>query len=40
MRDDSKAVRGGLHRSGFDETAEALWLTSGFVYPSVQPPTA
>ncbi|UCG40878.1 MAG: O-succinylhomoserine sulfhydrylase [Acidimicrobiia bacterium] len=36
MRDDSKAVRGGLHRSGFDETAEALWLTSGFVYPSAE----
>lgn len=27
-------VRGGLTRSGFDETAEALYLTSGFVYPS------
>lgn len=25
-------VRGGLHRSGFDETAEALYLTSGYVY--------
>ncbi len=36
MRDDSKAVRSGLHRSGFDETAEALWLTSGFVYPSAE----
>ena len=28
------AVRGGLARSGFDETAEALYLTSGFVYGS------
>ena len=28
------AVRGGLARSGFDETAEALYLTSGFVYDS------
>ncbi len=28
------AVRGGLARSGFDETAEALYLTSGFVYAS------
>jgi O-succinylhomoserine sulfhydrylase len=28
------AVRGGLARSGFDETAEALYLTSGFVYES------
>ena len=25
-------VRGGLLRSGFDETAEAMYLTSGFVY--------
>jgi len=30
------AVRGGLQRSGFDETAEALYLTSGFVYGSAQ----
>ncbi|MCC6664154.1 MAG: O-succinylhomoserine sulfhydrylase [Polyangiaceae bacterium] len=28
------AVRGGLKRSGFNETAEALYLTSGFVYGS------
>jgi O-succinylhomoserine sulfhydrylase len=28
------AVRGGLARSAFDETAEALYLTSGFVYES------
>ena len=27
-------VRGGLLRSGFDETAEALYLTSGYVYDS------
>ncbi len=27
-------VRGGLTRSGFDETAEALYLTSGYVYGS------
>jgi O-succinylhomoserine sulfhydrylase len=27
-------VRGGLLRSGFDETAEAMFLTSGYVYPS------
>ncbi|MCC7273533.1 MAG: O-succinylhomoserine sulfhydrylase [Alphaproteobacteria bacterium] len=26
-------VRGGLARSGFEETSEALYLTSGFVYP-------
>ncbi len=30
------AVRGGLARSGFDETAEALYLTSGFVYQSAE----
>ncbi len=28
------SVRGGLSRSGFEETAEALYLTSGFVYES------
>ncbi|HEY5858596.1 MAG TPA: O-succinylhomoserine sulfhydrylase [Aldersonia sp.] len=27
-------VRGGLNRSGFEENAEALYLTSGFVYES------
>ena len=31
-RPDTLAVRGGLNRSGFDETAEALYLTSGYVY--------
>lgn len=30
------AVRGGLYRSPFDETAEALYLTSGFVYASAE----
>lgn len=30
------AVRGGLARSGFDETAEAMYLTSGFVYDSAE----
>ncbi|PKW28259.1 O-succinylhomoserine sulfhydrylase [Phycicoccus duodecadis] len=38
LPDDARArtlaVRGGLSRSGFDETAEALYLTSGFVYES------
>jgi len=29
---DTLAVRGGLVRSGFDETAEALYLTQGYVY--------
>ncbi len=33
-RPDTVAVRGGLLRSNFDETAEALYLTSGYVYPS------
>ena len=27
-------IRGGLARSGFDETSEAIYLTSGFVYGS------
>ncbi|QNN50336.1 O-succinylhomoserine sulfhydrylase [Phycicoccus endophyticus] len=34
LRPRTLAVRGGLARSGFDETAEALYLTSGFVYES------
>ncbi|WP_426561122.1 O-succinylhomoserine sulfhydrylase [Angustibacter sp. McL0619] len=29
---DTLAVRAGLDRSGFDETSEAIYLTSGFVY--------
>ncbi len=36
MRERTKAVRGGLNRSGFDETSEALYLTSGYVYPSAE----
>ena len=35
-RPDTYAVRGGLTRSEFDETAEAVFLTSGFVYDSAQ----
>lgn len=31
---DTQLVRGGLERTHFDETAEALFLTSGFVYGS------
>jgi O-succinylhomoserine sulfhydrylase len=31
---DTLAVRGGQTRTGFDETAEALFLTSGYVYSS------
>ena len=32
LRPDTLAVRGGLARTGFQENAEALFLTSGFVY--------
>jgi O-succinylhomoserine sulfhydrylase len=35
-RPDTVAVRGGTRRSDLDETAEALFLTSGFVYPSAE----
>ena len=31
-RPDTLAVRGGLWRSGMDETSEGLFLTSGYVY--------
>jgi O-succinylhomoserine sulfhydrylase len=34
LRPDTLAVRGGLDRSSFAETAEALFLTSGYVYDS------
>ena len=36
FRPDTVAVRGGLARSSFDETSEALFLTSGFVYESAE----
>ena len=36
LRPDTLAVRGGLARSGFEETAEALYLTSCFVYSSAE----
>jgi len=35
-RRQTQLVRGGLTRSGFDETAEALYLTSGYVYRSAE----
>ncbi|NQV98878.1 MAG: O-succinylhomoserine sulfhydrylase [Rhodospirillales bacterium] len=35
-RKATRLVRGGLTRSGFEETSEALFLTSGFVYGSPQ----
>ncbi|GGC61880.1 O-succinylhomoserine sulfhydrylase [Hoyosella rhizosphaerae] len=34
VRPETIGVRGGLTRSGFEETAEALYLTSGYVYDS------
>jgi O-succinylhomoserine sulfhydrylase len=33
-RPDTVAVRGGLDRSGFEETSEGLFLTQGYVYGS------
>lgn len=35
-RPQTLAVRGGLDRTGFDETAEALFMTSGYVYSSAE----
>jgi O-succinylhomoserine sulfhydrylase len=35
-RPQTEMVRGGLARSGFDETSEALYLTSGYVYSSAE----
>jgi len=35
-RPDTQAVRGGLERTPFGETSEALHLTSGFVYASAE----
>ena len=35
-RRDTKLVRGGLHRSAFQETSEALHMTSGYVYDSAE----
>ena len=34
LRPATQLVRGGLMRSNFDELAEAMYLTSGFVYDS------
>ena len=36
LRPATRLVHGGVHRSGFGETAEALFLTSGFVYDSAE----
>lgn len=35
-RPQTRAVRGGQIRSNFDETSEALFLTSGYAYPSAE----
>ena len=35
-RRDTKLVRGGLSRSAFQETSEALYMTSGYVYDSAE----
>jgi len=34
LGEQTRLVRGGLNRSGFDETSEAIYPTSGFVYGS------
>jgi O-succinylhomoserine sulfhydrylase len=36
LRPATRLVRGGQMRSSFDETAEAMFLTSGFVYDSAE----
>ncbi|MDG3010073.1 O-succinylhomoserine sulfhydrylase [Rhodococcus sp. D2-41] len=36
VRPETLGVRGGLMRSNFEETAEALYLTSGYVYESAE----
>ena len=35
-KQDTYLVRGGLNRSNFKETSEALFLNSGFVYESAE----
>ena len=36
LRTQSALVRGGLERSAFDETSEAIYMTSGYVYKSAE----
>ena len=36
LHTDTAAVHGGIVRSRFEETAEALYLTSGYVYGSAE----
>ena len=33
---ETQAVRGATERSGFDETGEAIFLTSGYVYKTAE----
>ena len=35
-RRDTRLVRGGLARTAFQETSEALFLNSGYVYDSAE----
>lgn len=35
-RPDTLAVRGGMNRTAFDETSEAMFLTSGYVYDTAE----
>ncbi len=36
LRPDTLAVRGGVSRTGFAETAEALFLTQGYIYATAE----
>ena len=36
MKPDTILVRGGLLRSGFDETSESIFMTSGYVYATAE----
>jgi len=36
LNPQTESVRAGLARSGFGETSEALYLTSGFTYSSAE----
>ena len=35
-QDETALIHGGIERSQYGETAEALYLTSGFVYESAE----
>lgn len=36
LRPQTQLIRGGTRRSGFEETSEAIYLTSGYVYGSAE----